>query len=92
MAAVNRTEPDRWLAPSWLLVVKGATLPHVWPIPLVVGTLLTAVNLGPVLMRGPDSRSLFAVGFNYLVPYIVSSLGFLRSQRLLVDREVGVDR
>ncbi len=72
---------DEWLAPFWLLVATGATLPYVWKIPLAVGTLLNAMNLGPLLFDGVNARVAVTAGANYLVPYIVSSLGFLRCQR-----------
>jgi hypothetical protein len=42
----------------------------------VVGTLLTAVNLGGVIWRGAvDLPVLLKIGANFLVPFIVSNVG-----------------
>lgn len=44
-------------------------------ISLVVGSLLTATNQYEVLLRGPYTRSLLVkVVFNFLVPFLVSSV------------------
>ncbi|MEM9133013.1 MAG: hypothetical protein AAF962_08725 [Actinomycetota bacterium] len=61
------------------LLLTGAALPAIWRIPLVVGTVLTVVNQGPS-MRQPSLATLLAVVVNYLTPYVVSSLGWLRAQ------------
>ena len=51
-------------------------------IALVVGTILAAINQGDVLLRG-DFTPLVAVklALNYLVPFAVSSLGFISARR-----------
>ncbi len=72
---------DPWGAPAWIIISRGATLPYVWRIPLVVGTLLSLVNLTPRLLDGPTAGSMVALAVNYTMPYVVSSLGFLRCQR-----------
>jgi len=52
------------------------------PIAVVVGTLLSLVNQGGVILAGDARLVTWArVGFNYLVPFCVSSAGFFASQR-----------
>jgi len=69
-------------APAWRLILTGATLRFVWRIPLLVGTLLTLVNQGARLAGGLEAAIMLPVVFNYLTPYVVSSLGFLAAQRV----------
>jgi hypothetical protein len=53
----------------------------------VVGTVLSAVNQGSVISGGDATPATWArVGVNYLVPFLVSSVGFLSACR---DREAG---
>ncbi len=41
----------------------------------VVGTLLTIANQFDVILRGPVHSGLFVkIGFNYLIPFLVSSV------------------
>jgi hypothetical protein len=51
-------------------------------IALVVGTILTLINQGDVLIRG-DATALTWVklALNYCVPFIVSNLGLLAGKR-----------
>lgn len=47
----------------------------VW-IALVVGTLLSLVNQGDVLLRGElDGTAALRIVANYLIPFVVSNLG-----------------
>ncbi len=73
---------DMAAAPAWRLIVTGATLRYVWRIPLLVGTLLTLVNQGTRLTGGFEAAVILPVVFNYVTPYVVSSLGFLAAQRI----------
>lgn len=60
------------------LIARGVTLRTGTRVALVVGTLLTAVNQGGVLLAGDATAVTWArVGFNYAVPFIVSSVGYL---------------
>jgi hypothetical protein len=53
----------------------------------VVGTVLSAVNQGSVIVDGKATASTWVrVGVNYLVPFLVSSAGFLSASR---NREAG---
>lgn len=49
----------------------------------IVGTLLTLVNQGDVLMSGGvDAATAARMAANYAIPYVVSSVGFLASYRV----------
>ena len=60
------------------LIAKGVTFRTASKIALVVGTLLTAINQGAVIVGGDATVAtwLRAVA-NYLTPYTVASLGYL---------------
>ena len=48
----------------------------------LVGTVLTLVNQGDVLLSGSHSGWLWVkIAMNYLVPFIVSSAGFISASR-----------
>jgi hypothetical protein len=52
------------------------------PVALVVGTILTLVNHDSVVAGGDASAATWLrVGINYLVPFIVSSIGYLAPSR-----------
>jgi hypothetical protein len=51
-------------------------------IAIVVGTILTAINLGDVILQGEaTSTTLAKAALNYVVPFIVSNLGLLAGAR-----------
>ena len=63
-----------WFAP--------ATLRKTIKIALVVGTLLSLVNQGSVIFGGHATAvTCVRVGLNYLVPFCVSSIGYLSATR-----------
>jgi hypothetical protein len=76
--------------PSWsrfpeacVLLLCGVTARTAIPIALVVGTLLSVVNQGAVIAGGDYTADVWArVAFNYAVPFLVSSVGFLASGRV----------
>jgi len=51
------------------------------PIALVVGTLLTSVNEGAALFGRHAGTMWFKVAANYIVPFCVSTLGYLAGKR-----------
>jgi hypothetical protein len=56
-------------------------------IAVTVGTVLTAINLGGVLVRGPvDMVVLIKIVANFLVPFVVSNLGAMSSMPPPGDR------
>lgn len=75
--------------PTWsrprqavVLFVRGATAPAAWHVAVVVGTILSVVNQGATVAAGDASLGTWLrVGFNYLVPYVVASIGFLKACR-----------
>jgi len=63
-------------------LASGATLRTCAPLALVVGTLLSAVNQGDVLLAGMgDERIAVKVAANLLVPFLTSSTGALLAVR-----------
>ena len=64
------------------LLLRGATAPVAWRVALVVGALLGAVNQGPEIVAGHATTATWGrVAFNFLVPYVVASVGYLRACR-----------
>jgi len=58
------------------------TLRKTLKIALVVGTLLSLINQGSVILGGEATTATWIrVGLNYVVPFCVSSLGFLSATR-----------
>jgi len=75
--------------PSWStpreaarLWFAGPTLRKTVTIALVVGTLLCVINQATVIAAGDATPATWLrVGLNYLVPFCVSSIGFLSATR-----------
>jgi hypothetical protein len=54
---------------------------------LIVGTILTAINQGNVILRGDFPISLYwKIPLTYVVPYCVASTGAMLNARRLVAR------
>jgi hypothetical protein len=64
-----------------VLFVRGRTARTAAPVAAVVGTVLSAVNEGHLVLDGGDAATWIRVGVNYLVPYCVASVGFLSANR-----------
>jgi hypothetical protein len=76
-AASGRPTWSRWPQAVGLLV-RGATVRVAGPVGLAVGTILTAVNQGSVLLAGAASWvTWLQVAVNYLTPFVVASIGYL---------------
>lgn len=77
------------MAPTWQtlpeavrLLMTGATVHVAWKVALVVGTALSAVNQGHLLLGGDvDPIACVRIAVNYLVPFVVASIGFLSACR-----------
>ena len=86
------TQPP--IVPAWSstldgcrLVLHGVTFRTCARLALIVGTVLTFVNQGAVIVGGDASVATWLrVGVNYLVPFIVSSIGYLAPFRCRPDR------
>ncbi len=79
----------RSVLPTWssprqacALVLTGATARTCLPVAAVVGTVLTVVNQGTVLLAGHHGPATVArVAANYVIPFCVSSYGALSAVR-----------
>ena len=86
----------RRIEPTWvsyrdaaLLFFRGATLPTAARISLVVGTWLSLMNQGGLIVDGHPPWVKLVL--NYLTPFVVASLGYLAARRRRnVERLVAV--
>jgi hypothetical protein len=66
-----------------LLVTRGATLRSCVPVALVVGCVLSAINEGARIAVGHAQWTTWVqVGLNFVVPFLVSSYGYLTAARV----------
>lgn len=89
---MGRSELPGWQGPGQAcrVVLTGATARISGPVAAVVGTVLTAVNQGTVLLGGEISVPVaLRIAANYAIPYCVSSYGALKSVH---DPQPGPDR
>jgi len=64
------------------LALRGRTARTAVPMALIVGTILTAVNLGAIILAGDATTGTWIrLGINYLVPFLVASYGWLSARR-----------
>src|SRR5207237_8243699 len=76
--AAVRPPPPRLLS----VVFSRSSLSRCIPIALFVGTVLSLINQGSVIFGGHATDATWIrVGFNYIVPFFVSSSGLFASQR-----------
>ncbi|MGE0139350.1 MAG: nitrate/nitrite transporter NrtS [Ilumatobacteraceae bacterium] len=74
-----------WSSPveACRLILRGVTFATGVRVALVVGTILSVVNQGSVIVAGDaTAASWVRVGVNYLVPFLVSSIGYLAPFRV----------
>jgi hypothetical protein len=72
----------RFLADGWRSARRPAVLRRCAGIALVVGTLLSLVNQGHVVLAGDVDRWVaLRILANYLIPFVVSNLGAVASMR-----------
>lgn len=65
-----------------MLFLRGRTARTATPVAVVVGTVLSAVNQGEVLLSGAGGTGTWVrIGINFLVPFCVASVGFLSGCR-----------
>ncbi len=70
-------------AAALLLLLRGRTARVALPVTVVVGTVLSSVNQGAIVFSGEATTSTWIrVGANYLVPFLVSSYGYLTARRV----------
>lgn len=73
-----------WDRPSHAfgLFLRGYTVRTAVPTAVVVGTILSAVNEGAVLVGGhPGVGTWVQISINYLVPFLVASVGYIAARR-----------
>jgi hypothetical protein len=76
-------------SPTWVrrrdavaLITRGVTFHTASRVALVVGTLLTVVNQGEIIWHGEQTAMTWLrVVFNYAIPYVVASIGYLAPLR-----------
>jgi len=86
-AATGRTATRELL--TWVtlreglaLFARGVTVRTAAKVALLVGTILSLVNQGSTIAAGNATAATWVrVGVNYLVPFLVSSYGFLAARR-----------
>lgn len=73
---------------SWVRpMISGQTRRAALPVAMVVGTLLVVLNQGSTVLAGHVDATVLGRAFlNYLVPYVVSSVGYLRALNALADQ------
>lgn len=80
--SLPRLQP--WTRPRDALaqLLRGATLRTCSPVAVVVGTVLSVVNQGDVVLAGmADERVAVKVAANLLIPFLTSSTGALLAVR-----------
>ena len=81
-SAASRTRRPRSRAGEMIaMFVRGTTLRPCLPVAAVVGCLLSAINEGARIATGHAGWPTWVqVGRNFLVPFLVSSYGYLTAQ------------
>ena len=65
------------------LILSGVTFRTCARVALVVGTILSVVNQGAVIAAGDATQMTWVrVAVNYLIPFLVSSIGYIAPFRL----------
>lgn len=65
-----------------VLIARGRTVGRALPVALVVGTILSAVNQGTAIVAGAATTGVWIkVAVNYMVPFVVASVGYLSGRR-----------
>ena len=66
-----------------LLLARGRTARKALPVAAIVGTVLSLVNQGCVIVGGTATASTWVrVAVNYAVPFLVASVGYLSGRRV----------
>ena len=90
---MTATPPGRALVPPWSspvdacrLILRGVTFHTCIRVAAIVGVILTLVNQGSVIAGGDATAVTWVrVGVNFLVPFLVSSVGYLAPFRQRAD-------
>ncbi len=83
VASGTRCPPWSWPGDAIRLFTRGATLRPCVPVALVVGCVLSAINEGARIAIGHAEWTTWVqVGLNFVVPFLVSSYGYLTAARV----------
>ncbi len=78
----NKLEWETW-PDAFRLFFQGVTLQTCIPVAIVVGLILSTINQSDVIVSGAaTSLTWLKVGMNFVVPFCVSSYGFLNARRV----------
>jgi hypothetical protein len=67
------------------LATENGTLTRSIVTGIIVGTVLSAINQGDVLMAG-EMPSLLKIALNYVVPYCVATYGAVSAKQHAIDK------
>ncbi len=68
-------------------IIHGPLVRRSLVVALIVGTILTAINQGNILLRGDFPPSLYwKIPLTYVVPYCVATTGAILNSRSTMDR------
>lgn len=84
MTSPSTERTATWSRPSeavwWFLC--GRTARTAAPVALIVGTILSAVNQGHLVLAGDIGPATWVrIAVNFLVPFCVASIGYLAARR-----------
>ena len=83
-----RRPPRSRLSEMIALFARGATLRPCLPVAAVVGCVLSAINEGARIASGHTGWPTWVqVGLNFVVPFLVSSYGYLTARTQAVDQQ-----
>lgn len=88
----SRARDVTWSRPGQAvgLFLRGRTAGTAAPTAAVVGTVLSSVNQGHVIVGGHATGLTWVqVAVNYAVPYVVASVGYLSARRVRPGRPPG---
>lgn len=81
MKKAEKLEWGTW-SEAFKLFFQGVTLSTCIPVALVVGVILSTINQSDVILGGSAGTLTWVkVGMNFVVPFCVSSYGFLNARR-----------
>lgn len=77
----HKTQWETW-PQAFHLFLHGVTLSACIPVALIVGVILSTINQSDVIVSGSATTiTWLKVGMNFVVPFCVSSYGFLNGCR-----------
>lgn len=82
---MSTSKATSWSRPAeaMVLFLRGRTARTAGPTAAIVGTLLSGVNQGQILLAGQeDAGTWVRITINDVVPYTVASVGFLSARRV----------